>query len=137
MEKQDPKPLNRIANVDFYRWQRLRFFNNVDWCYNWQGNCLPEIIIHGSALRAQLNDHYANMTGNPDAVREFFNGTDWPLYFPILADEEAAPFLARLRSGECDIKRLDYETQSFYYAGAGELTPSSNEMVLQLTYAPE
>lgn len=138
--KQDPSPkvtaLPYVANL-YGNW-RVRFFNNVDWCYNSRGNCLPEIIIHGPLYnRTALDEKFAAMTGKPDAVRRFFSGSEWSQYFPVLAAEEGAPFLQRLRSGECDLKRLDYANQSFYYAGSGEQTPSANEMVMQITYSPE
>lgn len=134
-DEQDLKPLPYLSksNVAAYPWYRLRFFNGVDWCYNWQGNCLGTVIVHGHQHRENLNAHFVQMTGNPTAVKEFFSGSEWPLYFPILTAPEAAPFLERLRSGECDIKRLEYE-KGFYYAGAGELTADKNEMVLPVDY---
>ena len=130
-QEQDPTPLPYVANAQY----RLRSFNGVDWCNNWMGNCLPDVIVVGHVdHRAALNNHFQNMTGNLEAVKAFFTGSEWQEYFPSLALEESASFLQRLRSGECDIKRIESDTREFYYAGAGDLTPSVNEMVLPVVY---
>lgn len=145
-----PALLPHIANVEAEN-ERMRYFNGVDYCLNMQGNCLPEIIVTPTANlvgtssrgenisgkntnRVMLNKHFANTTGNPAAVKAFFNGPEWKQYFPVLATAVGAPYLKRLRSGECNIKRLEYDTKVFYYAGAGDLTPAKNEMVIEVTY---
>lgn len=137
-ESVEPILLPHVAKSDM-AWPRyrLRFFNGVDWCYPWQGNCLPDVIVHGHMRRESLNTHFTGMTGNPNAVKEFFSGPYWQEYFPILAEADFAPVLERLRSGECDIKRVEHETKSFYYAGSGDLTPTVNEIVLPVNFEQE
>ena len=130
VSQQDLKPLPYAANAAGYR-----IFNGVDACARSGGSCLGDVIIIGHPqLREQLNQHFAGMTGKPDAVKAFFSGTAWPEYFPELAKDDAKSFLERLQSGECDIKRIELDNKVFYYAGAGELTADKNEVVLPVFY---
>jgi hypothetical protein len=111
-----------------------RIFNGVDDCARSGGNCTGDVIIIGNPPRQMLNEQFASMTGNPEKVAAFFKGDEWPTYFPTLKEDGAQYFLERLRSGECDIKRIEYDTKAFYYAGAGKISGEHNEMVIPIIY---
>ena len=112
----------------------LRIFNGVDNCARSGGNCLDDIIVVPDANRLVKNMDFDAITGHPKAVKEYFNGAKWQTDFPSLALESNAPFLERLRSGECDIKRMEAGNKVFYYAGAGKITPFNNEVVIPIIY---
>lgn len=117
---------------------KYRIFNGVDACARSGGNCLSDVVVVGHLnSRAALDSEFERMTGNLAAVQAFFTDNTWEAYFPSLAENDAAPCLERLRSGQCDIKRLEVGNQVFYYAGAGQLTPTANEVVMPVVYSAE
>lgn len=131
VSQQDISPLPYTANSAGYR-----IFNGVDACARSGGNCLGEVIVIGHPQnRVALNTSFAGMTGKPSAVKAFFTGTSWKEQFPSLNTPDAQPFLERLQSGDCDIKRIELGKKVFYYAGAGELSATKNEVVLPVVYA--
>ena len=131
VSQQDISPLPYTANIAGYR-----IFNGVDDCARSGGNCLGDVIVIGHPQsRDALNASFAAMTGKPAAVKAFFTGKSWKEQFPSLNTADAEPFLERLQSGEYDIKRVEAGKKVFYYAGAGELSPSRNEVVLPIVYA--
>ena len=109
-------------------------FNGSE-CTGTGGNCLGDVIVIAHPTqRAALNTAFTTMTGNPGAVKAFFTGSDWKTYFPSLATHDTQPFLTRLQSGDCDIKRVELGDRVYCYAGAGELTVEKNEVVMPISY---